>query len=98
MIRSRRRVLILRATAIVNLLAFVAFGLAVTYFVAMFFVCPHACPATPPPLPLVLVSVFFALIPAVGTTAIGFFMSKGLWDDSNGAPPHWLEEMRRPVQ
>ena len=96
--RAPRRVFLLRLTAIVNLALFLAFGLSVTYFVAQFFICPRSCPSTPPPWLLVATSIFFALIPAVGTTAIGVFMSKGLWDDANGASPHWLEEMRKPTE
>ena len=77
--RSRRALLL---TAVLTGLGFVLFCAAVEYYVAQYFVCIGNCRPGTPPLALVLVSGFFALIPALGTGVIGYWIVKGLWDDA----------------
>src|ERR1035437_8300318 len=55
------------------------------YFVAQYCVCIGQCRPGPPPFLLLAVSAFFGLIPGLGTSAIGFFIVKGLWDDAHHA-------------
>jgi hypothetical protein len=73
---------VLAITAALTALGFVAFCLATEYFVAQYFICIGNCKAGSPPVLLILVSGFFALIPALGTGVLGYWIVKGLWEDA----------------
>lgn len=72
----------LRVTAIVVAVGFALFCIATAYFVAQYFVCIGNCAPGTPPLALMATSIFFGLIPAVGTGGIGYFIVRGLWEDA----------------
>jgi hypothetical protein len=77
--RSRR---VLLAVALATGLSFFLFCAATAYFVGQYFVCIDGCSSNTPSFLLLAVSAFFGMIPAVGTAAIGYFIVRGLWEDS----------------
>jgi hypothetical protein len=77
--RSRK---VLLAVGVSSALFFFLFCASTAYFVGQYFVCIDGCGSATPSILLIAVSAFFGMIPAVGTGAIGYFIVKGLLDDS----------------
>ena len=77
--RSRK---VLLSVALATGVAFFLFCAATAYYVGQYFVCIDGCSSATPSVLLIAVSAFFGMIPAVGTGAIGYFIVKGLLDDS----------------
>ncbi|MEA2646955.1 MAG: hypothetical protein QOE92_2038 [Chloroflexota bacterium] len=73
---------VLRVTAVVTAISFLLFCAATAYFVAQYFVCIGECAPGTPSLALLTTSIFFGLIPAFLTGAMGWFIVQGLWEDA----------------